>query len=224
MVARSKTQIAADEERARNRMLAAEGALLLLLLRRVRPFAVEAESPIWTPESLRDGVARDIIAGRRASAAASLDDLEKVMLSLGLPLVGSPLSWGDEVRRAERAAHGLATGLQRHVELARATGVEDLVDDAAGWLHRRSELTAATEEALEATIEAHPELAEQLFKQWDAELDEGTCDVCGYAHGTIVLATEDFPEGTPGHVHPRCRCQEHLLTLDEARARPGWEG
>jgi Phage Mu protein F like protein len=202
-------------------MLAAEGALLLLLLRRVRPLRGEV-GELWTPEHLRVEVARDVLTGRRAAAEAGLDALVTEAAALGVAVPPAQIPWGLEVRRAEAAARGLADGLRRHLTLAAIEEADALAIDAVRWASSRAELTAATEaahafnEARDIAIgrigRADPGL---WFKQWDATLDRRTCDVCAHAHGTIVLADEDFPDGTPGQVHPRCRCVEHLLRRDE---------
>ena len=208
-------------------MLAAEGALLLLLLRRVR-LAGDDFGPLWTPDELQRGVATDILAGRRAAATAAQLELQREADAIGFDTFARGLPWGREVQRAHRAAHGLAEGLRRHVELAALDDVEEAARDAVRWASTRAELTAATEVAeswttardlsLEDALSREPRLALELVKVWDAELDKRTCDVCANAHGTIVGIDEDFPDGTPGGVHPRCRCQYHVMTIHEWRS------
>lgn len=223
-MARSEQEIEAEQERARRRLLAVEGALLLLLLRRVRPLA-DVWRDRYEVEPLVNGVARDVVAGRRAAAEAGYQDISVAAFGAGLGISPITIEWGHEVQRAEQAARGLVTGLQRHVRLAALDDIEAAAADAARWATTRAELTAATEaseawnaareQAIRDAIRREPALRLEFFKVWDSELDKRTCDICAHAHGTIVLADEDFPDGTPGHVHPRCRCTEHLLRRDE---------
>ena len=208
-------------------MLAAEGALLLLLLRRVRLVGDEF-GPLWTPGALQQDVANDVLAGRRAAAAAAQLELQREAAAIGFGVEPIDIPWGYEVQRAHRAAHGLAEGLRRHVELAALDDVEEAARDAVRWASTRAETTAATEAAeswsvardvsLDDALARDPRLSLELVKVWDAELDKRTCDVCANAHGTIVGIDEDFPDGTPGGVHPRCRCQYHVMTIHEWRS------
>lgn len=57
--------------------------------------------------------------------------------------------------------------------------------------------------------------ARTLLRVWDAQLDKRTCPICSKAEGTIVGASEPFPLGEPGAVHPFCRCSWTLLTAIE---------
>jgi hypothetical protein len=114
------------------------------------------------------------------------------------------------------------------VELAALDDVEEAARDAVRWATNRAELTAATEAAeswsvardvsLDDALARDPRLSLELVKVWDAELDKRTCDVCARAHGAMVGIDEDFPEGTPGGVHPKCRCQYHVMTIHEWRS------
>jgi SPP1 gp7 family putative phage head morphogenesis protein len=175
------------------------------------------------PTIAEQAIAREILAGRRNAAMAGLYDLRETIPWVDWPLVES--AWEREVARAERAARGLVQGLRRHVELAGLEDVEVAAADSARWVRNRAELTAATESAeafndsrirsLDDIGRRDPWATLELFKVWDSELDKQTCPVCERAHGTIVRIDEDFPDGTPGGVHPRCRCTSHVLTRDE---------
>lgn len=59
----------------------------------------------------------------------------------------------------------------------------------------------------------------RLLKVWDATLDKRTCPVCAGADGTIVFANEQFPQGTPGSVHARCRCIAVIIGQSERANR-----
>lgn len=58
-------------------------------------------------------------------------------------------------------------------------------------------------------------VAHSLLKVWDATLDKQTCPICFSADGTIVGIREPFPQGTPGAVHPNCRCTWTALQFSE---------
>ncbi len=49
----------------------------------------------------------------------------------------------------------------------------------------------------------------KLFKRWDAKLE--ACPVCAAADGTLVPVGQNFVQGEPGTVHPRCRCSWSLV-------------
>lgn len=168
---------------------------------------------------------RDIIAGRERAAVVSTAGLVAEGASVGIDIVPASLDGRYEAWRAHRAVQGYLNGWRRAADLAAADGVSDVTGAAFaanGW---RVDLTATTEvaeayntardRALDETLWRSPAIAGQLFKVWDATLDKRTCGTCEHAHGTIVLADEDFPDGVPGRVHPRCRCIEHLLRRDE---------
>jgi len=63
--------------------------------------------------------------------------------------------------------------------------------------------------------DAVPHQTTSLLKVWDSTLDKMTCPVCFAADGTIVGIKESFPQGTPGTVHPWCRCTWQALRFDE---------
>lgn len=53
-----------------------------------------------------------------------------------------------------------------------------------------------------------------LYRVWDAVLDKRTCPVCAAADGLAIPRHERFPQGTPGSVHPYCRCIEWTLPVE----------
>lgn len=165
------------------------------------------------------------MTGRQVSARRSRDELGRELDGLGIEAASLLLSSADAFPRALRAAQGFVRGLEKHVQLAGLEDVEEAAADAQRWATSRAELTAATEssaawtsardDALRDLVRQQPALRYELWKVWDAELDRGTCGTCAEAHGTIVRIDEDFPDGTPGHVHPRCRCSYHVITRAE---------
>lgn len=200
-------------------MLEVEAALLLLLQRRSRA----ADDSLAALRMLEHGYALDIVAGRVAAARASIDTMR--LEAPDLPIIRPSPDVEYETRRAQRAARGWFNGYREAAEQAAAEGADNIARAAAQANAWRVELAATTEvaeafnvareRALAETLWQHPSLAYELFKVWDATLDKRTCEVCGGAHGTIVRIGEPFPDGVPGQVHPRCRCQEHLLTRYE---------
>lgn len=53
-----------------------------------------------------------------------------------------------------------------------------------------------------------------LYRVWDATMDKRTCPVCAAAHGLAIPRGERFPQGTPGSVHPFCRCVEWVMPVE----------
>lgn len=132
-----------------------------------------------------------------------------------------------DAARAARAAGGFADGWLGKVRRAiteQAGGPTRTVFNGAA----RSQVwrldSAATTEVAEAWNDQHRLDAKalaavpgvELWKVWDAMLD--ACPVCALADGTAVRAYEDFPQGIPGAVHIRCRCQETLLPIEMIEA------
>lgn len=56
-----------------------------------------------------------------------------------------------------------------------------------------------------------------LYRVWDATLDRRTCPRCEHANGVAVQLGTPFPDGTPGAVHPWCRCTEWILPVEMLR-------
>lgn len=49
-------------------------------------------------------------------------------------------------------------------------------------------------------------LAVLLLKTWDATLDQRACPVCRDLDGQLQLLGLEYVGGSPGGVHPNCRC------------------
>lgn len=53
-----------------------------------------------------------------------------------------------------------------------------------------------------------------ILKRWDATLDRRVCPRCRALDGTLRPIGVDFAGGRdPGHVHPGCRCDSHLVFI-----------
>lgn len=61
--------------------------------------------------------------------------------------------------------------------------------------------------------EVDPKAEEQPWREWDATLDKRTCEICDRADGSMVRVGSKFRAGTPGKVHPNCRCLEQLVWM-----------
>jgi hypothetical protein len=98
---------------------------------------------------------------------------------------------------------------------AEAAAYRGLWDRAGNLLPAEVERLAMLERKLEAERELvaleRRQPREQWWKVWDASLDKRTCPKCESAHGKSVRVGEDFPEGEPGGIHPRCRCEPTFL-------------
>ena len=136
-------------------------------------------------------------AAARAGARQGADELEAARrgpVARVMPKGATPT--GEAGRRAAKDA-GKAAARTAATAVAESEAARDL-----------AQVVARTQKTPDRLV---------LFKIWDAELDGTTCDDCADAHGTMVPADEDFPQGTPGSVHPNCRCCIELVLL------PWWQ-
>jgi hypothetical protein len=110
---------------------------------------------------------------------------------------------------------------------AESAAARGLIDPRTGQI---LESEAARIAGVDRRLQAERELfriqqrlpREQMVKQWDATLDKRTCTTCEHAHGVWIPVGQDFPEGEPGAVHPRCRCVSTFLPADWVDADMRW--
>jgi hypothetical protein len=207
--------------------------MLLLLLRRATKIEIATVSAEGAARELESRLASVYLIGRRNSKAVAraetVEELSDIVRRQRLhpPQLRQPTDRGqyrtparpydeEDLWKARRAARGYATNwADDAVEMGKEAATK-----AQEW---RLELGAATESSdafaterervIQEFAEAYPEA--NLFKVWDATLDDRMCRFCGAMHGTIVRIDEDFPGGIPGKVHPKCYCTEQILTYDE---------
>lgn len=126
--------------------------------------------------------------------------------------------------RARMTAHGYTRALFSYAGRTEAATKTQALKQGAKRAAFKLETAAATEVAEAFNHErdqAGRRLALErgviLWKVWDATLDKDkrTCSRCERMHGRAVPASEDFDEGRPGGVHPRCRCVELILPIDQ---------
>lgn len=126
-------------------------------------------------------------------------------------------SAGVFLQSYERELGGASTAVARReasnaalVKLERRLELQVVTENAEAW-------SRARDRSRVTSWDAH------LVKMWDAWLDKKTCDVCFRLDGTIVPRNAQFKDPItrvptcPGKIHPRCRCEEQILTLAEAR-------
>ncbi len=223
----SETQQERDEETAR-RLKAAEIAVLALLLLRLKEALKQARRrPLFViPGSISDDLGAAIFTGRRSARVAGLSRLRDEAASLDVRLPSrtaelSALTAAPDLVRARAVAASYAEQWRKAAEKARnraiAAGEEpdDLVAQATKATEHALERTAITEAATAFNDERELVLAQVeddgLRKRWDARLE--ACPYCADANGTIVRLNEEFPQGRPGFVHPRCRCFESIIRI-----------
>ena len=150
------------------------------------------------------------MAGRQRTAGVAVAGLERELALLDREIVARPTNVVPyEVFRARRAAAGYVEHWVDDVREAVRLGRTDPIVAATRKQAWRLELGAATENAdafngaRAATLRTAD--AADLWKEWNAALDERSCYICEGAHGTVVRLHEDFPEGEPP-IHPQCRC------------------
>jgi hypothetical protein len=202
-----QSRLKQDNDRAtRRRMIEATGAALLLMRRsRVLPENLSLRD-------LRnlDDLASDV-ATRLTPTIVKVDQIGKRAgaASLGAAPVTSVL-----ILPAATLAHKFSDAWRRRVMRAVIDGAGSPADAANAALRSRLETIAITESARGFNAKRQ-EIAERytpasgrvLIKRWDAALD--ACEVCALMDGLVTLASDRFPGGEPGTVHPRCRCLAH---------------
>ena len=257
-------------------MLAAEGALLLLLTRQVKSATGRRLKPSDAHEALRSGLTTEIFLGRRRARELARKRLtaELGLFDIAVPEAMAGAGVRTDVIRAHRAARGYAWTWDSNYGKAVAEGARKPMAEAVKRSIWKLELDAITETASAFSLERdlaarealfrprlvselewsqaelaaarglrgpagelleaeasrlamaerkvmaerelwamgkrHP-AAEPWYKVWDASLDKRSCQTCSHAAGKSVPVGEDFPEGEPGGVHPRCRCVPTFL-------------
>jgi hypothetical protein len=140
-------------------------------------------------------------------------------------VLGTPVAdYAEEFWRASRAARGYARHWLDDTVAALEGGAADPYGIARADQAWRLEMGAETEvstaynsqreRALQQFAWERPDVAVRYVRVWDSALEKNTCEVCAGAHGSWVPLGEDFPEGTPGQVHVRCQCSDHIEELD----------
>lgn len=116
--------------------------------------------------------------------------------------------------RSKRAADSYAARWLRKAE--ELQNIKAASAETAGSLER----TAVTEssEAFNTGRSKYLRLisSTHLLKVWDAELDALVCEICAAANGTFIGIHEFFSQGTPGAVHPNCRCVFNIVSATES--------
>ena len=213
------------QEKTERELLSSEAAFLvaaLLLLRRSGKRRPRTRYHLdLVRRELIEGLTKEVFNGRRRSRVASFDSLlgERGDHRHGLSL--SDVGFGEQ-----RRAHQIARRFGDHWGRAAAAAIdegESLANAprvAARRQRSRLQMTVITENARAFNEERVRQsrslpLSRDLmtFKYWNAKLDKRTCSVCSSADGELVRADEPFSEGTPGLVHPRCRCIAHFILL-----------
>ncbi len=199
------------------------GAVALLLRRRREAvdFGLAHAFPVVRiAERVQSHVASGIAESRIISRASGIEALTQEVAGLGVTTEDMAAVARAQVARDIRRANAFAKNYAAQWA-KKATG--DTVAEAAkaadagtlGSLNR----TAVTESAeafnhgRSVAAETIPDTRVTLLKVWDALLD--ACPICLLADGTIVGIKENFPQGTPGAVHPWCRCTWQALTFTE---------
>lgn len=111
----------------------------------------------------------------------------------------------------QRAARGIRQGLSERDAIRDALRRTEAQIASSG---RYAVSTSWQVERERRSIAAQAGGKVRLAKQWDATLDHRTCPVCMGSHGETTFLEEPFSHGTPGAVHPGCRCIEVI--------RPAW--
>lgn len=111
----------------------------------------------------------------------------------------------------QKAARGIRQGLTERDAVREALKRTEAQIASSG---RYAVSTAWQTERERRAIAAQAGGRVRLAKRWDATLDHRTCPVCGASHGETTFLEDPFSAGTPGAVHPGCRCIEEI--------RPAW--
>lgn len=168
-------------------------------------------------------VASAIAQSRVVSRAAGITSLGRELASVGAVLGDlsgvAHVAIVRDLRRAKVIAKSYADRWARKAEGKTVASAARTASAATAGSVKR---IAATESAEsfnsgreEAARDSRGTRGPSLLKVWDATLDRRTCPICRDADGDIVGYHEAFPSGTPGGVHPFCRCTWRLLTSEE---------
>ncbi len=205
------------EQNNRRVKQAAAAAVALILLRRDQILAAATGlTLVAVANRLEVAIEQAIREGRSRGRQAGAERINAEAVSAGIVLAAILSPTARMVRDATRAR--LYAARFARAWLTAAQG-DDPVSAANRATFGRLETIGLTEgaaafnEARRDYIRLHP----HLMRMWDAVNDKRTCSVCRDADGTVVGASEPFPLGEPGSVHPRCQCTWHLLTVEEAR-------
>ena len=134
---------------------------------------------------------------------------------LGFELAGGTNASGTlAAREARRAAAAARSYARRFFRAAEQSDVTKALDATKGSL-RRTAVTESSDAFNSGRKQAVKQVGRSLARVWDALLD--ACPVCAAEDGKIVGVNENFPIGEPGSVHPFCRCNWTLVTLEETR-------
>lgn len=191
-MARSQGEIDREAEENRRRLLAAEVLFLALLLR-----------ARGDERSFRDA----ILDGRSVARSAGLSRLAAEAASVGFTLGQASRELADralDVGRASRAARSLARRAIEQVDFTGTLRTVAATENAQAFNDGRARTVRTVRVA-------------ELWRTWDAVLDRRACPRCRAADGTVVGASESFPLGEPGSVHPNCRCTWTLVTAEEVK-------
>lgn len=148
------------------------------------------------------GLAKEIAAriGSRASRVADRARSKRIGLTLGD-------HWRAAARRAAEDVEGDAKSVAKAVAKRERFRVRmvSATETAQAFNDER-------ERAFEVIAEQiDPEAAEQPWRLWDAKLE--ACPICARADGSMVRLGRKFRVGSPGKVHPSCRCLEQLVWM-----------
>jgi hypothetical protein len=209
-----------EAEVTRRKVLAAEAVALLLLRRKSR--VQLRDDP--RPEALEFSLSALLLDIRRRARVLGIRRLRAELAREVAMAPASSIAYDQA--RARMGARGYSRAVYSYAHKAAQAGEVDSFRAAVDLGARRAayklETAAATEtfeafnhERDKAARQLAAEQGVQLWKVWDAVLDKRTCGYCERLHGVAVPASDDFPEGRPGAIHPRCRCVETILTLDQ---------
>lgn len=210
-----------EEEANRTRRELAELAFMVGLLWARRERSALAMAGVLTAEEL--------IAQVRATAAGTIGDIRSEAAENGVGSAGRQLptlslstpsiaglalypvwrtvrryasGWGGFLKQAERE------GLSR-AEAARKASAE--MSRTAAGIAGTEASQAYNGARRKAVLAASRSTNLVLLEKWVTEFGPNTCERCDFADGQIVRAGDDFPEGVPGAVHPRCHCTSIFL-------------
>jgi hypothetical protein len=161
-------------------------------------------------------------ASRAAGSARLAGELTAYAPRVSLAAAVSEAGPAYDLLRARRAANGYVDAWLHDARELVANDVADAPRVAAAQQAWRVEVGGVTEVSQAYTAEreqafenwARVNRVDDLWKVWDASLDKRTCQTCSAADGAVVGARESFPYGSPGGVHPNCRCTFQVVPVE----------
>lgn len=223
------------EQGKTRRRLVVLGAGLFVALRSRQREVVRGSSryagPSGTAATMATELAAVVLEFRTKARAAGQERLVAELEAVNVPVASTGSAAGIVTARsiataatddalARRAVRGTVQEWIKRVTSAEPGAARMPTFQAAARKSApRLELVAKTETSTAFNAERTEAAARirshvEMMRVWDATLDKRTCPTCDGLDGTMVPLGSSFRGGSPGNVHPGCRCVESFVPVE----------